>query len=187
MSHARLVLEHESVLQTLALTDLAWLAYTSSDLLHHRVIYEVRTLLKDAAGLVREAEVEVAADFHLHADHPRIAPLVVLERSDVHAPNVHDVARGEPPFAAVCLGEFPAEQRLGSWIEAAWRVLAWQRMGLAHSLNPEAAALAIRRGPEPVDPRSFVRARRAPGSRLIGAGEGSEEPAGLRFTSGWRA
>ena len=187
MSHARLVLEHESVLRTLALTDLAYLAHTSPDLRHHRVVYEVRSMLKDAAGLVREAEVEVAADFHLHADHPRIAPLVVLERSDVHAPNVHDPARGEPPFAAVCLGEYSAERRLGEWCEALWQVLAWQRVGLAHGLNPEAATLAIRRGPVPVDPRSFVRARRARGSRPTGAGEGSEEPGGLRFTSGWRA
>jgi hypothetical protein len=187
MSHARLVLEHESVLRTLALTDLAWLAHTSPDLLHHRVVYEVRTLVKDAAGLVREAELEVAAAFHLHPDHPRCAPLVVVERNDLHHPNCHFPARGEPPFAAVCLGEYPAERRLGEWVQALWEVLAWQRVGLAHGLNPEAAAFALTRGPSPVDPRSFVRVRRARGSGVPVAGEGSEEPAGLRFTSGWRA
>jgi hypothetical protein len=185
MSHARLALEHDSVVRTLALTDLAWLADTSPDLLHHRVLYEVRTLVKDGAGLVREAELEVAAAFHLHPEHPRIAPLVVLEKTTYH-PNVHDPARGEPPFAAVCLGEYPAERRLGDWVVALWEVLAWQRVGLAHGLNPEAAAFARTRSAEPVDPRSFLRVRRARGPGAGGGGSQAEETAGVRFLSGWR-
>jgi hypothetical protein len=186
MSHARLVLEHESVVRTLALTDLAWLADVSPELLHYRVIYEVRTLVRDARGLVREAELEVAAAFHLHPEHPRIAPLVVLGRNDLHHPNIHDPARGEPPFAAACLGDFNAERRCGEWMMALWEVLAWQRVGLAHGLNPEAAAFALTRGPAPVDPRSFLRARRTRGAGTPAPGSDPERPEGVRFLSEWR-
>jgi hypothetical protein len=188
MSNARLELEHESVRRTLALTDLAWLAHTTPDLLHYRLIYEVRTLVKDPAGLVREAEIEVGASFHLHPDHPRVAPLVVIERSGIFHPNCHDPARGDPPFAAVCLGEFPAQRRLGDWALALFEVLAWQRVGTAHGLNAEAAAYACTRGPSPVDPRPFVRARRPRGSAAPGAGtQEAGETACLRFLSQWRS
>lgn len=187
MSNARLELEHESVRRTLALSDLAWLAHTTPDLLHHRVIYEVRTLVKDAAGLVREADLEVGASFHLHAQHPRVAPLVVVEHAGIHHPNVADPALGGLPIAAVCLGEFPAQSRLGEWVLALWEVLAWQRVGTAHGLNPEAAAFARARGPSPVDPRSFVRSRRPRGSAAPGVEtEEAGEPARLRFLSEWR-
>ncbi len=183
----RLGLEAESVRQTLALTDLAWLAYTSPDLLQHQVVYEVRTLVKDAAGLVHEVELEVGASFHLHREHPRIAPLVVVELPGIFCPNVHDPRRGEPPFAAACLGEYPAQRRLGDWAIALFEVLAWQRVGTAHGLNPEAVAYACRRGPVPVDPRPFVRARRPRGAAAGAGAREAGEPAGLRFLSQWRS
>jgi hypothetical protein len=183
----RLLLEHESVCQTLVRTDHAWLIRTSLDLLRHDVVYAVRTVARDAAGRIREEDLEVGVIFQLHPDHPRVAPLVICQRNDVYNTHIHDVARGDPPFAAVCMGTFFAEQRLGDWIAGVWDVLRWARIATDHPLNPEAAAWARREsatpGRFPVDPRRW--SRRTPPASAMPA-EASAEPGALRIVSPWR-
>jgi hypothetical protein len=191
MSSTRLLLEHDSVCQTLVRTDHAWLSHTSLDLLRHDVVYAVRTVVRDAAGSVRVEEREMGVIFQLFPDHPRVPPLVICQQDDVFNSHVHDVRRGDPPLAIVCLGTFHAERRLGDWIEAAWDVLAWRRIATDHPLNPEAAAWARLEGATPgrfpVDPREFARPRRSR-ARAGGAAQPPADPAasGLRIVSPWR-
>ena len=188
----RLLLEHESVCQTLLHTDHAWLARTSLDLLRHDVVYAVRTVVRDGAGRVREEEREVAIVFQLFPDHPRVAPLVICQQDDVFNTHIHDVRRGDPPVSVVCMGTFHAERRLGDWVEAVWDVLAWRRIASDHPLNPEAAAWARSQsgdpGRWPVDPREFARPRR---SRALPAASAQKPdgpaPARLRILSPWRS
>jgi hypothetical protein len=191
MTSTRLLLEHESVCQTLVRTDHAWLSRTSLDLLRHDVVYAVRTVVRDAAGSVRVEEREVGVIFQLFPDHPRVPPLVICQQEDVFNSHVHDVRRGDPPLSLVCMGTFHAERRLGDWIEAVWDVLAWRRIAADHPLNPEAAEWARLEGATPgrfpVDPREFARPRRARARPESAPQEsGGAAASGLRILSPWR-
>jgi hypothetical protein len=188
----RLLIEHESVCQTLVRTDHAWLARSTLDLLRHDVVYAVRTVVRDPAGRVREEEREVGVVFQLSPEHPRVPPLVICQQDDLFNTHIHDVRRGDPPVAIMCMGTFHEERRLGDWVEAVWDVLAWRRIASDHPMNPEAAAWArlegARPGRWPVDPREFARPRR-PGARPEPAPQRpDDDPApGLRILTPWRS
>lgn len=191
MSERRLLLEHESLCETLVRSDHVWLARTSLDLRRHELFYAVRTVVRDATGFVREEDRELGMIFELHPMHPKIPPLVVCQSDELFHPNVHDPRRGDPPFAIVCMGTFHAQLRLGDWVVGLWDLLSWRRRATDHPLNPDAAAWARLQGASPrrfpTDSREFSRPRR-PGSpqEETALTQGPAGPPGLRLVSPWR-
>lgn len=137
----------------------------------------VRTLVRRGGGTVSVEERAVATTFLLHVEHPRIPPLAVLHDAGVWNPHVADPARHAIGVAALCLGDFAPQRRLGEWVVAAYDVLRLARLALDQPLNPEAAAWvrSALAEPErfPTDRRGFFEADEGAAAAIrIGAPEG---------------
>lgn len=157
---ARLVCEREAIEGMLARPCRARLGYASDDGRTYQVLFDVRTVVRGADGVIREAARIVPVVYELAATHPVVAPLVFATQDDLFNPNVHDPRRPSPlpPLPLVCLGPFRPSQRVADWLPATYYLLAYARITVAHGLNPEAqvwARSAMASGRFPADRRPF--------------------------------
>jgi hypothetical protein len=163
----RLRVEGETLRETLARSDHAWLVQASTDGLLYEVEFEVRTLFQDAARRIDERERVVCILYHLHEDHPHRSPIAVARETGLFNTHVADPRQGPsaPPIPLLCLSAFQAQHRLADWVVATWDVLRWQKVATDSAMNREAAEYALRalRDPDrfPIDRREFWREERA--------------------------
>jgi len=127
----------------------------------YEISYDVHTLVRDDAGIVREELRTVPVLFDLALDHPRVAPVVVAGQGDLFNPHIHDPRQPSPlpPIPLVCLGRFRPERRVADWVAATYYLLGWARIAVSEWLNPEAAAWGrkhMHSGRLPIERRPFV-------------------------------
>ena len=159
----RLRVEGETLRETLARSDHAWLVHASPDGLLYEVEFEVRTLLQDRERRIDERERVVGILYHLHEDHPHRLPIAVARETELFNTHVADPRQGPPapPIPLLCLATFQPQHRLADWVVATWDVLRWQKIATDSAMNREAAEYARRelRDPDrfPIDRRDFWR------------------------------
>ncbi len=167
------------------------------------VDFDVVSLYRGAHMAVEEHSGVVGVRYHLHRQHPQVAPVAVaLTRHlfNAHINDPENPASHLPPIPLICLGPFLPQMRLSDWAVATYDLLRWARISTERPLNEVAAQFARREsarpGRFPVDPRPFWRAE-AVGSAGAERGSASAQPtgtestatvsAGLRLGSEWRS
>jgi len=157
----RLAVEEAAVRTLLERTTRARLERLSLGGTAYEIVYDVHTLVRDGAGIVREARRAVPVLFDLALDHPRVAPVVVAAHEDLFNPHIRDPRQPSPlpPIPLVCLGRFRVEQRVADWVAATYYLLGWARIAVSEWLNPLAADYArlhMHSGRLPVERRDFI-------------------------------
>lgn len=157
----RLAVEEAAVHALLGRTSRAWLARLSLGGTAYEIVYDVHTVVRDDAGIVREERRDVPVLFDLALEHPRVPPVVVAGLPDLFNPHIHDPRRASPlpPLPIVCLGRFRPEFRVADWVAATYYLLGWSRIAVSEWLNPEAAAWArqhMHSGRLPIERRPFI-------------------------------
>ncbi len=158
--NARLALERDAVQRILPRTERAFLRRIAADARAYEIVFEVRTLVCDDRGVIREEARSVPVLYDLAADHPRRNPVVIAAHADLFNTHIHDPRDGcnLPPLPFICLGGFSASMTIADWIVATFYVLAWERIAADHPMNCEAAAwarLEMGRGRFPIDRGEF--------------------------------